>query len=70
MLTIGKPKEGAKGTVFGVWNGPRLANEWVAGEQVHGSVYSDVWFGPTVAWDAAEKRVVYVAEVSVGKEVQ
>ena len=62
MLTIGKPSEG-KGTLFGVWDGPMLTQEWLVGEQVHGGVYADFWFGATVAWDAEEKRVVYVAEV-------
>lgn len=52
-----------------VWKGSHCVHEWVIGDDVHGTVFSDAWFGGGSGWDETEEMVAYVAEVDAALTV-
>ena len=60
MLVV-RNAEGTGGVTLELWAGGRLARECEVPASVHGAVYAD-GFLESCSWDAAEERVVYVAE--------
>ena len=47
-----------------LWESSQLAAELQVPAKLHGSVYNDGWFSTGAAWDPAETKVAYVAEVT------
>ena len=60
MVRAGKD---SMSTVLEVWESSQLAAELQVPAKLHGSVYNDGWFSTGAAWDPAETKVAYVAEV-------
>ncbi|KAK9901675.1 hypothetical protein WJX75_007946 [Coccomyxa subellipsoidea] len=61
-LVVRTGKEGPS-VVLEIWGGQSLIRELHVPAKVHGSIFNDGWFSAGVAWDSAEQRIAYVAEV-------
>ena len=61
-LVVRAEKEGAPVTME-VWGHHGVVRELQIPAGLHGAVLNDGWFSNGVAWDPAERRVAYVAEV-------
>ena len=65
MVLVVRAGKDATSTVLELWESSRVIAELQIPAKLHGSVFADGWFSNGAAWDHAESRIAYVAEVSV-----
>ena len=63
MVLVVRAGKESTSTVLELWESSRVIAELQIPAKLHGSVFNDGWFSSGAAWDPAERRIAYVAEV-------